>query len=110
MRLLPAAAFALAASHAAVTFGQNEPSEVTDKEIARYQATARDGCVQAGLSRGDPKERVEAFCGCMLDTLMKSMSRSDWQQAYFYSLKQQADDERRVVTPHLAKLDACRPK
>jgi len=110
MRLGTVAAFACALSHATVTFAQKEPSDVTDKEIARYQALAKDGCVQAGLSRGDPQDRVEAFCGCMLDTLLKSMSRSEWQQAYFYSLKEQSDDERRVVTPHLSKLDACRSK
>ena len=110
MRLGQVAAFACALSHVAVAFAQKDPSEVTDKEIARYQATAKEGCVQAGLSRGDPQDRVEAFCGCMLDTLLKSMSRSEWQQAYFYSLKAQSDDERRVVAPHLPKLDACRSK
>ena len=110
MRLAAAAAFVLTASQAALTFAQSEPAEVTDTEIARYQSRAKEACVQAGLSRGDPKERVEAFCGCMLDTLTKSMSRSEWQQAYFYSMKEQSDDERRVVAPHLSQLDACRPK
>jgi hypothetical protein len=110
MKFLPAAAFVLAAMHAAAVHAQNEPSEVTDKEIARYQASARDACMQPGLARGDPQEKVEAFCSCMLEMLNKRMSRSEWQQAYFYSLKNQPDDERRVVAPHLSNLDACLAK
>ena len=110
MRLLAAAAFALAAAQPAALHAQNEPSEVTDKEIARYKARAKDACMQPGLARGDPQDKVDAFCTCMVDILNKSMTRSEWQQAYFYSLKQRADDERRVVAPHLSNLDACRPK
>jgi hypothetical protein len=110
MRFLTAAALALLVVQPVTVRAQKEPSEVTDKEIARYKASAKDACMQPGLARGDPEDKVEAFCSCMLDTLNKSMSRSEWQQAYFYSLKQQPDDERRVVGPHLSNLDACRPK
>jgi hypothetical protein len=110
MRFFVAAALALAVLQPAVVHAQNEPSEVTDKEIARYKANAKESCMQPGLARGDPQDKVEAFCSCMVDTLNKSMSRSEWQQAYFYSLKQQAENERRVVAPHLANLHACRPK
>jgi hypothetical protein len=110
MRFFVAAALALVVLQPAAGHAQNEPSEVTDKEIARYKTRAKEACMQPGLARGDPQDKVEAFCSCMVDTLNKSMSRSEWQQAYFYSLKQQAENERRVVAPHLAKLDACRPK
>jgi hypothetical protein len=89
---------------------QENPAEVTDKEIARYKASAKNACMEPGLARGDPQEKVEAFCSCMLASLNKTMTRAEWQQAYFYSLKQQATEEKSVVGPHLSKLDACRPK
>ena len=105
-----AALLLFAAAAAAPVRAQDAPAEVTDNEVARYKSTAKKACIDSGLARGDPQERVDAFCGCMLEQLDKSMSRSEWQQAYFYSLRQQPDDERRVIGPHLSTLAACRPK
>jgi hypothetical protein len=89
---------------------QKEPSEVTDGEITKYKATARTACTEAGTKRGDPKEKVEAFCSCVLDTLNESMTRAEWQQAYFYSLNNRAAEEEKVLSPHMGKLGRCRPK
>jgi hypothetical protein len=104
-----ATALVLCAVFCASALAQQEPSEVTDKEIERYKAAAKDACMQPGLARGDPREKVEAVCSCIIGALAKSMSRSEWQQAYFYSTRKQADEERRVINPHLPKPELCRP-
>ena len=93
----------------AFAFAQKEPSEVTDKEIERYKATAKNACMEPGLAKGDPRERVDALCSCILAALSKSMSRSEWQQAYFYSLRNQPEEERKVLAPHFPRPEQCRP-
>ena len=89
---------------------QQEPSEVTDGEIAKYKRIAVAACTDGGVARGDPKEKVDAFCECLIDTLNKSMTRAEWQQAYFYSMKKQDKDEANVLSPHVSKLAQCRAK
>ena len=89
---------------------QSSPSEVTDAEIERYKSTAQGGCRKAGIARGDPQEKVDAVCGCVMETLSKSMSRSEWQQAYFHALKKQEAEEKKVLAAHAAKLGVCRPR
>jgi hypothetical protein len=89
---------------------QQEPSEVTDGEIAKYKGIALAACTDGGVSRGEPKEKADAFCGCVVATLNKSMTRAEWQQAYFYSMKKQEKDEATVLAPHVSKLGNCRPK
>jgi hypothetical protein len=89
-------------------YAQNEPSEVTDAEISKYKASAEAACRESGAKRGDPQERIDAFCGCVMATLSKSMSRPEWQQVYFYSLNRRNDREMQVLEPHLKKVAACR--
>ena len=89
---------------------QEASSEVTDAEIAGYKVTVKKACMDPGLARGDPPERVEAFCSCVVEVLEKSMTRSEWQQAYFYSRREDAAEEKRIVGPHFSKLQVCRPK
>jgi hypothetical protein len=103
------AALLLCIAFSASAHAQNAPSEVTDKEIERYKAAAKDACMAPGLAKGDPRERVDALCSCIIAGLTKSMSRSEWQQAYFHSLRKQPDDERKVIAPHLPKPEVCRP-
>ena len=110
-RIRPAAlAAVLAVLAAGPAVAQKEPSEVTDGEIAKYKALARTACAETGVGRGDPKEKVEAFCSCVIDTLNESMTRAEWQQVYFYSMKQQPKEEERVLAPHVPKIGRCRPK
>jgi hypothetical protein len=104
-----AAALVLCALFSASALAQKEPSEVTDKEIERYKAAAKTACVEPGLARGDPPEKVDALCSCIIGALTKSMSRSEWQQAYFYSTRKQPEEERKVIAPHLPKPELCRP-
>jgi hypothetical protein len=99
----------LAALAAGAALAQQSPSEVTDGEIAKYKATAQKGCRDTGMKYGDPQEKVNAFCNCVLSTLEQSMKRAEWQQAYFYSLKGQEADEKLVLAPHVKQLSACRP-
>ena len=103
------AAFVLCAAFSASALAQKEPSEVTDKEIDRYKTAAKTACMEPGLAKGDPREKVDALCTCIIGALNKSMSRSEWQQAYFYSTRKQAEDERKVIVPHLPKPEVCRP-
>ena len=101
---------ALACALALPVYAQNEPAEVTDGEIKKYKAIAETGCRQGGEKRGDPKERVDAFCSCLVATMEKTMKRPQWQQAYFYSLKGQAAEERDLLAPHLNNAaTTCRP-
>lgn len=89
---------------------QKEPAEVTDGEIAKYKALAASSCQDAGTKQGDPKEKVDAFCGCLVATITKTMTRAEWQQAYFYSMKGQSQEERQVLDPHLKNVALCAPK
>ena len=100
--------FLAAVTFAGAAFAQESPSEVTDAEIARYKATAQKGCRDAGLARSDPQERVDAFCNCVLATLEKTMKRTEWQQASFYSMKNQEAEEKAVLDPHFKNLTVCR--
>ena len=103
-----AVGFLLAAALASPLHAQNDPSEVTDGEIARYKETAQAACRESGMARGDPQTGINAFCNCVLETLSKSMKRTEWQQAYFYSLKKQQPEEQAVYAPHRASLEGCR--
>ena len=95
-------ACAIAPAHA-----QNEPSEVRDSEIAKYKQVAQSACRDAGKQRGDPEEQVNAVCSCLIAHLEKSMSRVEWQQASLYSIKQQGEEEQRIVVPHLKTFRGC---
>ena len=100
----------LLAVFSGLALAQNSPSEVTDKEIERYKAAAKTSCTEPGLARGDSRAQVDALCGCIIDALAKSMSRSDWQQAYYYWARKQPDNERKVLSPHLPKPELCLPQ
>ena len=102
-------ALLLAALISAPVAAQKEPAEVTDGEIAKYKALAASSCHEAGTKQGDPKEKVDAFCGCLVATINKTMTRAEWQQAYFYSLKGQSKEERQVLDPHLKNVGVCMP-
>jgi len=89
---------------------QEAASEVTDGDIEHYKTTARNACIESGVVSGAPQDQIMSFCGCVMDTLIAGMTREEWQQAYFYALKERGADEKAVLAPHLAKVDACRPK
>jgi hypothetical protein len=101
--------FLFAAALAGAALAQESPSEVTDGEIAKYKAIARKACREPGIARGDPQESIDSFCNCIMTTLEKNLKRPEWQQLYFYSIKNQMEQELEVLTPHRRNLAGCRP-
>lgn len=101
--------FFAALALAGAVHAQQSSSEVTDAQIAKYKKSAYAACREPGIKRGDPEARVDAFCSCMIATLEKSMKRTEWQQAYFYSLKKDNAREGAVVAPHAAGIKQCAP-
>ena len=99
-----------AAALATSVGAQQEPSEVTDKEIARYKQNARNACREPGIAKGDPPERVDAFCSCVIATLDKTMKRAEWQQVYFHWMKKDETQEQAVLDPHIRNFGHCVPK
>jgi hypothetical protein len=99
---------ALAFAFALPVFAQKEPAEVNDGEIAKYKTSAENECRAGAAGKGDPKD-VAQFCGCIFASLNKTMTRPEWQQAYFYSQKGEAARVREVLNPHL-KTAECRPQ
>ena len=102
--------FLFAAALAGAALAQDSPSEVTDGEIAKYKAIARQASREPGIARGDPQESIDSFCNCIMTTLEKNLKRPEWQQLYFYSIKNQMEQELEVLTPHRRNLAGCRPK
>ena len=95
---------------AGAALAQDAPSEITDGEIAKYKQLVFNACREPGLKLGDPPERVDAFCSCVVATLEKSMKRPEWQQAAFYGLQKNAEQERSVLAPHLSNIKQCAAK
>jgi hypothetical protein len=103
-----AAGVLLAAVLASPLHAQDAPSEVTDGEIARYKEKAQSACREPGMARGDPQAKVDAFCNCVLASLNKTMTRPEWQQAAFYSLRNDENGEKKVLALHVQNLAFCR--
>jgi hypothetical protein len=103
-----AAGLLLGAALTAPVNAQEAPAEVTDGEIAKYKVSAQNACREVGMAGGDSQARISAFCQCALEVFSKNMTRAEWQQAYFYSLKNQVKEEQAVYAPHRARLEACR--
>jgi hypothetical protein len=88
-------------------WSQKTASDVTDAQIADYKRTAETACRDGGKQQGDPQAQVEAFCGCMIETLNKNMTPAEWKQVVGYARNNQSKEEREALLPHLSKLD-CR--
>ena len=82
----------------------------TDAQIEDYKRAAETACRDGGKKQGDPPAKVEAFCGCMIETLNKNMTPAEWKKIVGYARNNQAKEEREALTPHLEKMDACRPQ
>ena len=108
MKLRPAILI-FCALFAASAAAQKTASEVTDAQIRDYQRAAEKSCHETGKARGDPPEKVATFCKCMTGVFMKNMTRSEWQNAFFYSVQKRAKEEANVFGPHLAKVRQCTP-
>ena len=104
---LRASIFVLCCAFASSSGAQKTPSEVTDAQVREYKALAEKGCAEAGKAQGDPPQKVAEFCKCISSVFEKSLSREEWQRAYFYSKEGRAAEERNVFGPHESKIRAC---
>ena len=100
----------MACALAAPAAAQKRAADVTEAQISEYKRTAEGACRDSGKQKGDSEPTVDAFCGCLMETLNKSISAAEWRQIVFYARAKQAEDERRTLAPHLKNLEACRPK
>ena len=89
------------------TFAQDTPTEVTDEQIASYQQGIETGCRGAGLRKGDPLDRVDAFCTCVMKVLRSELTPAEWRQAYFHAARHEEKEERAVMAPHLQSVATC---
>src|SRR5829696_7053246 len=93
--------FALAGALALNATAQDSPIDVSDGDIAKYKSVADAACREGGKKNGGPETKVEGFCACLLDHLTQAMTRTEWQQVYYYSRNQRENDEQQVLAPHL---------
>lgn len=103
-------ALLIACAMATPAGAQKTAAQVTDAQIAEYKIAAQKACEDGGKTKGDPAEKVSAFCGCLIDVMNKNMKPSEWQQAVLFSRTNRPDDERKVIAPSLKQLDTCRPE
>jgi hypothetical protein len=89
-------------------FAQETPAQVTDAQVDFYQRGIEAGCKDAGRRHGDPVEQVDSFCNCVVKTLKAEVTAMEWRQAYFHSVRHEADAEQTVMAPHMSHLGACR--
>ena len=94
-------------SLAGAVHAQESPSEVTDGEIAKYKKAAFEGCREPGLAKGDPEERINASCACVISNLEKTMKRPEWQQLYYYWIRKDDDQQKAVLAQHVQDLGHC---
>jgi hypothetical protein len=91
-----------------VAYAQDQATDVSDDQVAMYKTGLEMGCRDAGRRRGDPVSKVDGFCTCMMSALAASVSHSEWQQAFFHSVRKRDREEMMVLKPHLSKLQACK--
>lgn len=103
-------AVAVLCSLATSTAAQQKPAEVTPEQIAEYKQLAEKGCREGGAQQGDSPAVVEAFCGCVIETLSRNMTEAEWRQVVAYSQNKQQREESEALAPHLKNLGACRPQ
>jgi hypothetical protein len=108
---LPTLALLVACGAAALpAIAQTAASQVTEAQIAEYKRTAGTACREGGKKQGDPEDKVEAFCSCLMQSLDKTMSATEWRQAVVYSRSKEATRERDLLMPHVKKLEGCQPQ
>jgi hypothetical protein len=89
---------------------QRSASDISDAQIAEYKRSAETGCQEGGKKKGDAQVKVDAFCGCLIETLSKTMTPAEWRQVVLYSRLKQDREEMQALAPHLKAVEACRPQ
>ena len=98
----------LAFAVAGVGCVSQSPDQVSDSELAVYQADNVKGCKVEGLRKGAKPENVDAFCNCMIAVLKTDMSHADWQLAAMYWRQGKSEKERKVVFAHVERVKTCK--
>lgn len=89
---------------------QTAPEQVTASQVSHYQMGIERGCKNQGRQRGDPVERVDALCACMIETMKASLSQAEWQKAFYFALTRRPEEEMQVVAPYLPTLQTCKSR
>ncbi|MCH9671318.1 MAG: hypothetical protein K0U93_07710 [Gammaproteobacteria bacterium] len=84
-----------------------EPRLTTPALIERYQSDILEGCKEQGRRRAAAAARVNAFCECMYEILMRDLDQSAWEQAYAKSQQTAGRNTGEVIAPHMKKIKAC---
>jgi hypothetical protein len=100
--------FLLVALFPLAALAQKSAGEVNVRQVFQYQANVERGCKDRGRQHGDPAERVDAFCGCMIKAMRASVPVDAWQKAYFHSVHNEPEEERKALLPHLPNLQECK--
>jgi hypothetical protein len=108
LRHLYAFLLSLCALCACVGTPHRDPSEVSQLEVGAYKRGVEAGCINAGRSKGDPEEKTNAFCKCVIATLESRLSSEEWRTATFYAQQRRSADEQRTLAPHMLAVQQCR--
>src|SRR5215472_14812551 len=83
----------------------SDPSQVTAAEVFAYRTGIEQGCRDAGHRKGDPAEKVDRACSCLISVLGSRLTDDDWRRAVFYGQQGRGAEEQAVVfTPHATAL------
>jgi hypothetical protein len=85
----------------------NDPSQVSAAEVFAYKTGIDKGCRDTGHSKGDPAEKVDRLCGCVMSVLASRLTDDDWRRAVFYGQQGRIPDEQAVITQHFPAVQAC---
>ena len=82
-------------------------ADVSDQQIGMYRQGIKTGCENQRKEIVSSKDSANSYCSCMVKALDGSMSHSEWQQAYFYSVNDQFPKTMRILKSHSASIQHC---
>ena len=88
---------------------QESPEDVTEAQVTRYQLGVETGCKHAGRRRGDSPDLVDGVCNCVIRVLRENVAFSEWQRAYYFSIKRLDREEAQALAAHMPKVKMCKP-
>lgn len=90
-----------------IAAAHGSPKDVSRLDVATYKDAVGMGCRDQGRRRGDPRERVERRCKCVIETLNARLSDEEWKRATFFAQQRKEQEEARVLSRHMAAVNAC---
>lgn len=80
----------------------------TAQEIRTYKFGLELGCRDGGARKGDSRDQVDAFCGCVVKTLDRVVTPADWERAARYSFDKRDDESNQVIGPYFQQTATCK--